>query len=297
MDLTTYMHEIGGVGRWADLLQRWGRSRVEKALAAGVIQRVGRGRYVVGNTSDVRKAAARVQGVVSMRSAAQLHGWAQKQVPERPDVTVVRNRRIDRSDRLVLVPHWSNLSDGDVVDGVTTKRRTLIDCMRMLPLDESLPIVESALRCGDVTLTELRALADGMRGRGRARARGIARMASTRTANAYESVLHALASTVPGLNVRPQVRVRLPDGRVARPDLLDAELGIVIEAESFQWHGETAALTRDCERYNAFAVLGLIVVRFSWWQVMFRPAYVLEVLASAVARAREHANVSGGTRE
>jgi very-short-patch-repair endonuclease len=162
----------------------------------------------------------------------------------------------------------------------------------MLTLDESLPIVESALRCGDVTPIGLRAIAEAMRGRGRARARGLAELASGRTANAYESVLHALAATVPGLRVEPQVTLRLPGGATIRPDLVDLELGIVIEAESFAWHGDTAALTRDCERYNTLIVAGLIVVRFSWSQVMFKPDYVLAVLASAVCRARSHANVA-----
>lgn len=235
-----------------------------------------------------------VRGVLSMRSAAQHHGWAQKRVPDRPDVTVARTRHVTPGERRVVVPHWSDLPDSDVADGVTTKRRTLVDCMRMLPLDESLPIVESALRCGDISVTALRALADSMRGRGRARARGIAAMASTRTANAYESVLYAIASTIPGLNARPQVPIRLPDGRIARPDLLDSEIGLVIEAESFAWHGETAALTRDCERYNTFMTMGLVVVRFSWSQVMFKPAYVLDVLVAAAARARRPANVVGG---
>jgi very-short-patch-repair endonuclease len=76
------------------------------------------------------------------------------------------------------------------------------------------------------------------------------------------------------------------------PDLADPVLGIIIEAESFEWHGESAALTRDCRRYNTFTRLGWIVVRFSWYQVMFEPAYVQRTLREAVALARQHANVA-----
>jgi very-short-patch-repair endonuclease len=265
---------------------------VEHAIASGALERVGRGRYVLSRLPERLKSAAQVQGIVSMRSAAAHHGWAQKQDPQLPDVTVPRNRRIEPRERLIVVPHWSDLPDSDVIDGVTTKRRTLVDCMRMLPLDEALPIVESALRSGDITQRALIALADSMRGRGRARARALSVLASSRPANAYESVLHALLSTIPGLNVEPQVRLRLPGGGIAKPDFVDLALGIVIEAESFEWHGESAALTRDCERYNAFVNLGLIVVRFSWTQVMFQPAYVLGVVSAAVDRARAHANVA-----
>ncbi|MCX6396668.1 MAG: hypothetical protein NTV23_09290 [Propionibacteriales bacterium] len=291
MDLTGHLDALGGVGRRADLVRRFGRTAVERAHRSGAIERVGRGRYVIAGMSDVRRRAAVVQGVLSMRSAAQVHGWAQKAVPRLPDVTVARTRHISAAEREIVVPHWSDLRHHDVDDGVTSKRRTLVDCMRMLPLEESLPIVESALRCGDVSSRGLREIAEEMRGRGRARARGVAAMASKDTANAYESVLHALAATVPGLNVRPQVRIRLPDGRTVRPDFVDLEAGIVIEAESFAWHGDSSALTRDCERYNLLVTLGFVVVRFSWPQVMFRPAYVLEVLAAAVTRARAAAHV------
>lgn len=230
-----------------------------------------------------------------MRSAAQHHGWGQKRVPDLPDVTFPRTHHLRRSARRLVVPHWSDIAPEDIVDGVTGVRRTLVDCMRMLPLEEALPIVESALRAGDVTLAQLRRIAADMRGRGRARAMGIAAMASRKPANPYESTLRAYASTVPGLHVEPQVPIRLSATRVLHPDLADLELRIVIEAESFTWHGETAALSRDCTRYNAFTLNGWIVVRFSWYQVMFDPAYVLMVLRDAVALARQHANVARGS--
>ncbi|MFL6155324.1 MAG: hypothetical protein ACJ72D_04505, partial [Marmoricola sp.] len=164
-------------------------------------------------------------------------------------------------------------------------------CMRNLPLDEAVPIVDSAVRAGDVTVRELRSIARSLRGRGRVRAMGVAAMASGLAANPYESTLRAIASTIPGLAARPQRPVRIA-GRTYNPDLLDERLGIAVEAESFAWHGETAALSRDCARYNAFVNAGLIVVRFSWWQVMLTPAYVVEVLVGAVRRAHQHANVA-----
>lgn len=226
-----------------------------------------------------------------MRSAAQRHGWGQRLVPALPDVTFPRTRRLEPAARRALVPHWSDLAPDEVERGVTTKRRTLIDCMRNLPLHEAVPIVDSAVRLGDVTKGELLRIASQMRGRGRARAMAVAAMASRLAANAFESTLRAIASTVPGLHVRPQQPIRVAPGLDLHPDLLDERLGIVIEAESFEWHGDRPQLTRDCQRYNAFANLGFLVVRFSWEQVILTPAYVVRVLADAVARARRHANV------
>lgn len=258
----------------------------------GTLVRLARGRYALASASGSVRAAARYGGVVSMRSAAQRHGWGLRNVPDLPDVTFPRTHHLDPKARRHLVPHWSDIDPEDVVAGTTSMRRTLIDCMRNLPLEDSVPVVDSAIRAGDITPAELRALAASMRGRGRTRAMEVAAMASGAAANPYESTLRAIASTVPGLSPIPQHPLAVTPTRVVHPDLFDEELGIVIEAESFTWHGDTAALTRDCKRYNTFVTLGLIVVRFSWAQVMFAPAYVVAVLAAAVSRARRHANVA-----
>ena len=76
------------------------------------------------------------------------------------------------------------------------------------------------------------------------------------------------------------------------PDLGDPTLGMAIEAESFEWHGKPAQLSRDCRRYNTLSLLGWHVIRFSWWQVMHDPAYVQRVLIEAVAVLTRHANVA-----
>jgi very-short-patch-repair endonuclease len=294
MDLVSHVTILGGACARATLVARCGRAAVDVALRDGTLVRVGRGRYALRTASAAVVAAASYDGVISMRSAAQRHGWGQKQVPEKPDVTFPRTRHLPPSARDVLTPHWSDIAPEDVVDGMTGVRRTLVDCMRMLPLEESLPIVDSALRAGDVTLAELQAIARSMRGRGRARAMGVAAMATARASNPYESTLRAIAATVPGLTVQAQLPIRTSSTVILHPDLADRALGIVIEAESFEWHGKRAALTRDCVRYNAFTMLGWIVVRFSWEQVMFQPAYVHAVLERVVVLAHRHANVARG---
>jgi hypothetical protein len=295
VDLISHVTLLGGACTRAVLVERCGRAAVDGALRDGVLVRVARGRYALRTASASITAAATLGGIVSMRSAAQRHGWGQKLVPDKPDVTFPRTRRLPRSARELVVPHWSDIAPEDVVGGMTGVRRTLVDCMRMLPLEESVPIVDSALRAGDVTWEELQAIAASMRGRGRTRAILVAAMATARAVNAYESTLRAMASTVPGLDVRPQPAIRLSAELVLHPDLADLTLGIVIEAESFEWHGKRAALTRDCVRYNAFTCQGWIVVRFSWEQVMFEPAYVLGVLEDVVRLVHRPANVARGS--
>ena len=294
MDLIKQVTLLGGAASRAEIVERCGRPALDRAVRDGQLDRVGRGRYALATASKSVRAAAAYGGVVSMRSAAQLHGWGQRLVPAKPDVTFPRNRRLEPEARKILVPHWSDLAPDDVERGVTTKRRTLIDCMRNLPLEEAVPIVDSALRMKDLTKSELIRIAFGLRGRGRTRAISVAVMATRAAANAYESTLRAIASTVPGLFVRAQQPLRISRDQVLHPDLLDDRLRIVIEAESFEWHGERQRLATDCWRYNAFVNLGYVVVRFSWEQVMFNAPYVVEVLSRAVRRAHRHANVARG---
>ncbi len=111
----------------------------------------------------------------------------------------------------------------------------------------------------------------------------MARLASSLPANPLESTARALAIQVPGLSVVPQHPVPVPGtGVVLHPDIADPVRRLAIETEGFEWHGEVAALTRDCRRYNTLTLLGWTVVRFSWVLVMTEPAYVQETLVRAV---------------
>ncbi|HEY4268021.1 MAG TPA: hypothetical protein VGM94_07525 [Galbitalea sp.] len=231
---------------------------------------------------------------MSMRTAAQQHGWGLKQVPALPDVTFARTRRLDARARAMVVPHWSEIDERDVTAGATGVQRTLIDCMRMLPLDESLPILDSAVRADDVSPDDVRRIADSMNGRGRTRARGVAALVDGRCTNPFESTLRAIGSTVPGLGLVPQLGIKISERRTLHPDLADPALGLIVEAESFAWHGKSAALTRDCWRYNTFTLLGWTVIRFSWFQVMQRREYVLGALEEASRLLHRHANVARG---
>jgi very-short-patch-repair endonuclease len=91
---------------------------------------------------------------------------------------------------------------------------------------------------------------------------------------------------VDGLDVVPQVTIRDPR-LLGRPDLTDARLKVVLEADSFAWHGDRAALHRDANRYNALVAAGWVVLRFSWEEVMFHPERVRGVLEAVVAARSE----------
>lgn len=274
MEAVEALHRCGGVADHATLVRLSSRRRLRSALAKHEVVRTTRGRYALPTADAAAVAAHRVNGVVSHRSAAAWWGWALKQQPPLPEITVPKHRRCPRDGAAL---HWVDLHEDDVRDGVVTSReRTLIDCLRALPFDQALAIADSALRAGDLARDQLRALAAGVRGPGAPRVRRVARYADGRAANPFESVLRALAIEA-GLEVVPQITLREP-GLVARPDLVDEQRGLILEADSFEWHGSRAALRRDCRRYNAMVLAGWQVLRFAWEDVMHSQPYVRSVL-------------------
>lgn len=159
-----------------------------------------------------------------------------------------------------------------------------MDCCLDLPFDEALAVFDSALRAG-VRKAEVLELAAWLGGRRLRRIERIAAAATRRAANPFESVLRAIALGVPGLGVEAQYRVRYDDF-YAKVDLADPTLRIVIEAESFEFHGERKQLVRDCRRYTGLAARGWVVLRFTWHQVMFEAHYVQQMIAMTVAVRR-----------
>jgi very-short-patch-repair endonuclease len=288
IDVARVLAELGGVGTRARLVRATSRARVDSALRSGAIVAAARGRYVLPAVDEARRKAAEVSGLLSLTNAALFHGWEVKTVPERPHVTGPRKRRVAPDRRAGIELHFFDVHPDDVAEAIATGvELTLTQCLTRLPFDEALAVADSALRHG-VTPATLRRVAHAARGPGAPQARRIAALASGEAANPFESVLRAICLDVPGLSVRPQLLI-LTSGSAARPDLVDDDLRIVLEAVSFAWHGDRAALRRDARRYNLLVSDGWLVLRFAWEDVMFDAAYVRSVLVSLVSLVHRQA--------
>jgi very-short-patch-repair endonuclease len=238
-------------------------------------------------------AAVALDGVVCLKSAAILHGWAVVKVPDLPHVSFPKGRRLPRHIREVIEPHRSELAEADLDGVVTSKVQTLTQCFRSLPEVEGVAIADSAARAGAfAALAEAAELAAGPRA---PRIRDAVARATADAANPFESVLRCLAERVPGVHVTPQVLISSIEGW-ARPDLVDVDLRLVLEADSFEWHGDRAALRRDANRYNALVADGWTVLKFSWEDVMFEHAKVVAVIAAAARLAAARTDVLHGSR-
>jgi very-short-patch-repair endonuclease len=286
MQVTEVLARSGGVADTRTLVAFTSRRRVAAALGRGEIVRDARGRYALPTADQARREAHRLSGVITGASAAAAHGWELKTQPALPTVTVPSKRKVAAVRRGDVDLRWRDIAPHDVWDGVLRPVQTVVDCARTLPFDEALAVADSALRHGAVTSSEVRRSAEQVRTTGRAQALRVAREASGLAANPFESVLRAIALDVPGLDLRPQI-VIAEGGWVGRPDLVDTARRLVVEAESFEFHGRRAALRRDCVRYTALTLLGWTVLRFAWEHVMFEPAYVAGCLrAAALGRRR-----------
>lgn len=282
--------ELGGVAARARIEQVVSRAELDAAVNDGRVRRIARGRFALPAVEEARLVAHALTGVLSFRQAAVHHGWAVKQLPERPDVTVARNRRLTRDQERTATVHRAALGPDDVrnIGGsrVTSPDRTLVDCLRGLPFDEALAVADSALRAG-VSPGRLRALAADLRGIGAPEAKRVAAAADERAANPFESVLRAIALDVPGLHVVPQRPLWHRGVFLGRPDLADLDARIVLEADSFGWHGDRVALADDCRRYDEMVAAGWLVLRFAYEQVMGEPAWVHRILV-ATTEERTH---------
>lgn len=293
VDVVDILQRSGGSASFADLSGRVSARSIRAALAAGRIIRVAKGFYTLPiETADLTVARAN-GGVLSRESAALHHGFAVVTRPLVPHVTLNRTQR-RRKTELDCIVHrteqWpATIDDGTAGDerpqeeGVTSPRRTVLDCARYLPFGEALAVGDSALRSGKVQADLLAKDAHALRGPGRQRALRVVASLDKRAESALESMLRARVIEAGITGFVPQFQIR-DGGFSARVDLANPFLRIVLEADSFAFHGKRAALRRDCRRYVSLARLGWVLLRYSWEDVILDEGWVGESLAAVVAR-------------
>jgi hypothetical protein len=235
MEVVAALAQLGGVARTDALLGHTTRKRLRTAVDKGQVQRLGRGLYGLPTADRALAAATALCGVVSHLSAAASWGWEMKAPPERPQVTVSPRRNVGADRRRGTELRWREVPPEHRSGRVTRRARTVVDCARDLPFDEALAVADAALREGRVDRAELLAMVEALPARNRSRARRVVEAADERSFNPFESVLRAYALDA-GLDVVPQQRLR-SHGLRCMPDLVDETRRLVVEAESFEYHG------------------------------------------------------------
>jgi very-short-patch-repair endonuclease len=277
------LRRLGGHATRAQLAPYVGRRALEGALLRGEVLRVGRGAYVLPTLPSPRASAAAARGVLSHACAAEHWGWKTVCPPAAVDVSVPAGAKPKPAEGVRF--RWRTLPDDDVVDGVTSPLRTVLDCAGTMPFREGLAVADSALRSGLVLFDELLAGAAVMRGPFSAGARRIAPLADESAANPFESVLRAelIDGKVHGFRTQVEVRTATSNARV---DLGDERLKVAVEGDSYTYHGTRAAFAADCARYDELVRAGWLVLRFAWEHAMFHPGWMVGVVRDVVRDRR-----------
>ena len=275
-DVVEVLAQRGGSATFADLLAVVPARGIRSALEVGRIHRIAKGVYALPEAPSALRAARSQGGVVSHLSAAQHWGMKVISPPLLPYVTLPPGRA-RRTKGQACVLHWA---DAPSLDDVTIPTRTVLDCIRILPLAEALAVADSALHEGVVDADDLIAAAARLRGPHRRRIREVVALADGRAESVLESALRAILIEAGIEGFEPQVVVRDTDFS-ARIDLAHRVLKLGLEADGFEHHGTRRALVKDCRRHVNLSIRAWILLRFSWEDVMYDREWVV----AAVRRA------------
>ena len=273
---------MGGMARASQLRGVVTQYDLQQALDQGTVIRPSRGLYCLPERLSRARVNA-LRAVVSHLSAAEVWELGVLTAPTKLHVTVRRHRsRVDSPAGFEV--HYADLSADELRTEVTTVLRTVLDCARTCEFPQALAIADTALRVGHITKRELVNAAAVLRGSGSVQARRVAKHADPQAMSPAESALRGILIEGNVTVFQPQFRATGNGRWIATVDLGDPATGILLEADSFLWHGQRAGLERDARRYNELVVAGYLVLRFTWEHIVGDPDWVLSMVLQLLAQ-------------
>lgn len=270
-------------------------SVLSRRVRNGSLARPYEGVYVVAGTPAtwersviVAVYSSSAQAVASHATACHLYELARR--PRRIEVSVpgdsrpVRNHIIHRSTDLVP-------TDVQLVKGIpcTSPARTLVDSG--IPWGEKFAgrCLDEGVRRGIVSDAEVAAVLHRVGRKGRNGVGPIRLVLVTRlgwaglTESQIEAELFRLLKEA-GIDLpEAQVRIHRRGGAIiARVDFIFHEVMLVIELDGFNFHADPQSFRRDRRSQNALVLEGYRVLRFSAWDVMAAPEYVVSQVMAAL---------------
>ena len=279
MDVVEAITSLGGTARWIELREYVSQRAIEGAVRDKQIVRIGRGVYRLPNLPEPESPAP---GVYSHVTAAEIWELGVLHKTKITHITVPRTKRVEVPTNTKV--HYADLPK-EATDGRTTRPlQTVLDCARTCRFDEALAIADTAVRVRMVTKPVLIKAAAGLRGAGSRQARRIAALCDERSHSPLESALRALLIEAALIFFEPQYAARAANGKVlAKVDLGDPVTGVLLEADSFLFHGHRGQLEWDARRYNALVAHGFLVLRFAYEHVLGDKDWVVDTVKRTLA--------------
>jgi very-short-patch-repair endonuclease len=269
-------------------------SGVRNRVEAGRLHPLYRGVYAVGHellTTEGHWMAAVLacgtRAALSHRSAAELLTIRRRSGRVRIDITT-RTRAGRRYGRIDVHAGRTLLrKDVAPVNGIpcTSVPRTLLDLADVSDQQAVNRDVErtEAARIFDLgAIDELLARSNGRRGVRRLQ-RAIAHHRETFTRSDIEDALLAICekANLP----RPRVNVWFPHLDI-ECDFVWHDIRLIVEADSYEYHGDRGAMERDRRRDRRLRADGWRVERFMWREILHEPEAVAEALRVLIAAER-----------
>jgi very-short-patch-repair endonuclease len=269
---------------------------VQDRVDAGRLHRVHYGAYAVGHpvlTREARYMAAVLacgpEAVLSHRSAADLLDLRES---KRSRIDVTAPGRRGRAPRGIDAHRDGSLvvADRAIVDGIpcTSVARTLLDFAGVEPIWELRKVVGEAEVRRVLNKGAVRDLIKRSRGR-----RGVARLRmlldelhpETRRTRSYMERL-LLQMCARARLPRPEVNVPLRIGNdIVKPDFLWRDAGLIVEADSRQFHDTDMAFLDDRRREQRLQLAGWRVSHCTWWEIEHESRRLAETIRGLLARA------------
>jgi hypothetical protein len=178
------------------------------------------------------------------------------------------------------------LAPGDVGRGdgipVTGPGRTVFDCLRVLPVEPALRVLDRALHRGWVHPGDLAGrVRDHAGGRGVARAkRLLAAAAGTRSTAERRAVALLREGGIGGWVANAEIRDR--EGLIGYGDIVFRAARVVVEIDGWAYHSDRERFQRDRTRQNRLVAAGWTVLRFTWDDLTVRPGQVVAAVRAAL---------------
>jgi hypothetical protein len=207
------------------------------------------------------------------------------------EVLVERWRR--RPNPSIRVHETLSLHEDDrtELDGIpiTSPARTAVDLGAVLPADRVERAVDSIWQRRLATPEELWACIERLDTPGRPWVHVAKRAVASRAGvvlapNRFESLLAELVRRAGLPDPQPQAVLSDADGVIGRVDWLVPSFRLVLECDSFEWHGAWHRRKADLRRDRRLVAAGYLVLRFSWEDVTRRQQQVLADLVGAASR-------------
>lgn len=260
---------------------------IAASVHAGLVIRARRGVYAPSSAPTLVVRALRVGGLAACTTAAESFGlW----VPEHRLTEVWLPRQASRlrsahsrrvplalADRTQLRTHWQPLVDQRAANSWRVGALDAVaQCVRCLPRELAIAVLDSAMRVGVIGPHELPAL-EAVLPNDR---RPWVLLADGRAGSGTESLVR-LALHDAGFRVTPQVRIP----GVGLVDLL-VGTRVVVEVDSDRWHSTPEQLAEDARRDLELHRLGFVVVRVRYQQAMNGRDAVVAAVERAVRTSR-----------